>query len=213
MNHAALADILARLSVKPGEEGRVCAFATGLAALAAHANRPTHDPLAFRKVGRARAKSILAALHRAARIGDVVTAQRRLDALPGPVIDALADLGVVRHHLTRAELPALATATRRAKISRIPKKQGRQPAARDRYVAALADALTGMYFALTGARPTVGTRFITSDSTAPYGAFYDLVRDVFAALDINRSAEAAARAACRRFSIRLLSVICPQVRQ
>jgi hypothetical protein len=114
--------------------------------------------------------------------------------------------GVIRQPLSADMLPDLAKAARRAisrhtamrKLHAIPPEQRRQQSAEGLFVMAVADTLAGTYRRLTGKRATI---YVRSESHCrageAYGPFLDLVRTIFEIAGIRRSAEAAARAACK----------------
>ncbi|MGF6879042.1 hypothetical protein [Paraburkholderia sp. MM5477-R1] len=123
-----------------------------------------------------------------------------IDGLGEPSIGALADSGlmqIVHHNHLSATLKRVAAIAHQADVSNVPENQGRGrlPNNLARGVVAI---LAHDYATLTGRRPTVGTRD-DGHQAKPYGPFYDLVTDIFQALEIDASAESSARAAALAF--------------
>jgi len=143
---------------------------------------------AFRRVGRRQCEAELRALANAAEM-----LVKAIDSLHEPTILALAAPSIV--WLARGGLRRLAqqaaNAARQADVNRVPLNCPRQP--QNRRSPLVASYLAKEYETFTGKRPTVRTR-----NGAAYGPFLELVRDVFRAMSIDDSAEAAARKAVRR---------------
>jgi hypothetical protein len=211
---AALEAALRRLPIKEGEQWRVASAVDSLVLFAAQAHVASRELAAFRKIGREQCRREIGALVRAAEARDLRQAQRALDGLHAPVIDALARAGFLRQRLFMGTLPALAAAAMRAGVERTPQMQRRQRSAEDRFVADLSDLLAGIYVRLTGERPAVATRVIGSRPrrvgrpkrsprgrpySESYGDFFCLVARVFGIIGLQRSPVAAARGACARF--------------
>lgn len=141
-----------------------------------------------------------------------------LDQLCEPAFTALADGGllqiqhrrpsiiigsdgarssIVENFNLQGVLRRVAEMAREAHLDSVPESQGkgRPP---DGLVLVVSSILAADYSTLTGKAPTVGTRN-NGVQDVPYGPFFDLVSDVFTALGINASPEAAARSAVRRY--------------
>lgn len=108
-----------------------------------------------------------------------------------PAIDALAEQGIFRHSVI-AFAHSVGTAARRADLGAIPEKVSRGDVAKVRYAMAVTRLLRRQYSMLTRRNPTVIVR-----DGKDYGPFLDLVRAVFAVLEIKVSPEARARAAIK----------------
>lgn len=144
-----------------------------------------------------------------------------LDELCEPAFTALADGGLLQIQHRRASivlgsdgtrsssvenfdlqgvLRRVAEMARNARLDDVPESQGRgRPS--DGLVFAVSSILAADYSTLTGNAPTVATRN-NGVQDVPYGPFFDLVSDVFAAIGIDASPEAAARAAVKRYKER-----------
>jgi hypothetical protein len=82
------AKILNGLPISKGNEWRIVPAVSGLMVLLTHP--PKGDPPAFRLTGREQAERQIARLGRLAKNLDLEGAQREMDSLNGPAIDALA---------------------------------------------------------------------------------------------------------------------------
>ncbi|WP_086383368.1 hypothetical protein [Caballeronia sordidicola] len=141
-----------------------------------------------------------------------------LDELCEPAFTALADEGLLQMQHRRPSivlgsdgsrssnvenfdlqgvLRRVAAMARNARLDDVPESQGRgRPS--DGLSLGVSSILAADYSTLTGVAPTVGTKN-NGIQDVPYGPFFDLVSDVFAALEIVASPEAAARAAVKRY--------------
>jgi len=171
-----------------GEEG----FSHTLALLTQIATTTPAPDTAFRRVGRARCEAELKTLCSAAE-----RLVRAIDNLHEPTILALAAPPISWFARTEVKKMAqqVAYAACHADVSNVAAGVGVQP--RNRPSLVVADIVANEYERITGDRPTVRTR----DGSA-YGPFFDLVRDVFIAMDINDSPEVAARVSARRRRLR-----------
>jgi hypothetical protein len=182
-----LARILSLLPIQEGEDWRIVPAVTKLAAMA-HVVPKTKNLAAFRPIGLGQWERQRKRLIAATRGNRVALARPALEEAREAMIMALADQGFLRPaKLTKADLPRLRAAARRAKPTGVPEKQGREQSAEDLMVARLADLVAGIYYGLTGQAP------------APRRVFYRLVGDTFDIMGIGRNHIAAALAAVQRW--------------
>jgi hypothetical protein len=118
-------------------------------------------------------------------------------------IVALADTGLLQliHHRQLANLlESVAGFARAAELSDVAENQGRgRPP--NNLASGVANILATNYAALTGKQPAVSTKN-NGRQDIPYGQYFNLVTDVFSALKIDASPEAAARKAEKQFKER-----------
>lgn len=155
-------------------------------------------PHKFSEVGRKAAQTEINSVSDAAE-----TLKIAIDNLSQTSIVALANQGLLQiiHHRTLSDLLAKVFAVaRQTNLDSVPETQGRgRP--RNNLARGVASILASNYATLTGKNPTVSTRS-NGAQDVPYGPFFDLVTDIFKVLEINASAEAAARAAVKEFKER-----------
>ena len=167
--------------------------------LEAHERQPA-TPARYGHVGRARARRELDDVTK-----HFAAAARALEGLHAEAVAALADLppggNWLQPWLMAPTLRGLAERARRADVSTAPAKPS-IPAQRDAYAGAVASVAAVYYALVTGTAPTIisppeDQRHKDAPNTA--GRYVALVHALFAAMGVDASPPAAARAAVRQW--------------
>lgn len=185
-----------KLKILPPNEWRLNSIVQTLAFIPLGASGKS--PRKFRAIGKKAARK---------ELDDVAKTASKLkgllDDLSQTSILALADAGLLQvvHHIDISNrLGSLEVFAKKADVSGVPEKQGKgQP--QNNLVSGVANMIAHNYFTLTGRKPTVSTKNNGVQDIA-YGPFFVLVGDIFRAMKIDASPEAAAREAVKAFKER-----------
>ena len=180
-----LEQAFSKISVQPAQQWRIPSMAHVLSGFAGKSNIKV--PPKFKDVGRTRAQRELNRFTQS-----IESLIKQLEAMHQPVIDSLADKGILIAEL----LPVFRRIGATARETQLRRPGGPSYCGRPRKLAAdaIAHILAHNYKTLTGKTPTVATN---SDTNAAYGEYLGLVEDVFKALGVDANPEGAARNAVR----------------
>lgn len=189
--HSRIERAFRHLNIRPEAAAQVPGLADVLARLEGRVSGIV--PSRFRSISGKRAKTELATISRlAARLDN------QISRLHEPSVVALADEGILTFQASNhARLIAERAASAGAKIALNPPHDRGRP--RKLAAEAIATIVSAGYSSLTGKTPTISTNWSTGRAGGP---FLHLLAEVFAALKVRASPEAAARKLIRNLKRR-----------